>query len=218
MCFRVLDHFNTSPAKYSVIFTSGCTDALKLIAYDFRFRDEFAADSSCSTVARDAQTSVRMTAWADVARTTSAAAAAAFASDDANRPPTSEDRNGRFFYLQDNHTSVLGMRGAIADRAVPVTCLASGGAVRAALLHSDQSGGNRLLAFPAQSNFGGAKYPLAWIRAARYRADGKRSNWYVLLDAAAFVATSPLDLTAFRPDFVSISFYKMFGFPTGLGK
>jgi selenocysteine lyase/cysteine desulfurase len=38
----------------------------------------------------------------------------------------------------------------------------------------------------------------------------------VVLDAAAFVATHPLDLSSVHPDFVDISFYKLFGFPTGL--
>lgn len=40
-------------------------------------------------------------------------------------------------------------------------------------------------------------------------------SWMVLLDAAALVPTSPLDLKANGADFVCISFYKMFGFPTG---
>ena len=37
------------------------------------------------------------------------------------------------------------------------------------------------------------------------------------MDAAAFVPTNRLDLSKVKPDFVSLSFYKMFGFPTGLG-
>ena len=39
----------------------------------------------------------------------------------------------------------------------------------------------------------------------------------MLLDAAAFVATNRLDLHAIKPDFVTVSFYKMFGYPTGVG-
>ena len=39
----------------------------------------------------------------------------------------------------------------------------------------------------------------------------------VLLDAAAFVPTSGLDLSVVKPEFVAISFYKMFGYPTGIG-
>ena len=39
----------------------------------------------------------------------------------------------------------------------------------------------------------------------------------MLLDAAAFVPTNPLDLGRYQPDFVAVSFYKMFGYPTGIG-
>ena len=39
----------------------------------------------------------------------------------------------------------------------------------------------------------------------------------MLLDAAAYVPTSRLDLQAVSPDFVCVSFYKMFGYPTGVG-
>jgi selenocysteine lyase/cysteine desulfurase len=39
----------------------------------------------------------------------------------------------------------------------------------------------------------------------------------VLLDAAAFAPTNRLDLSRWKPDFVTLSFYKMFGYPTGVG-
>ena len=42
-------------------------------------------------------------------------------------------------------------------------------------------------------------------------------GWSVCLDAAAWVSSSPLDLSQYRPDFVVFSFYKLFGYPTGLG-
>ncbi|KAJ4461391.1 Molybdenum cofactor sulfurase [Paratrimastix pyriformis] len=44
-----------------------------------------------------------------------------------------------------------------------------------------------------------------------------RSKYLVLLDAAAFVPTAPLDLHKHPADFVVMSFYKMFGYPSGLG-
>jgi molybdenum cofactor sulfurtransferase len=42
-------------------------------------------------------------------------------------------------------------------------------------------------------------------------------KWKVMLDAAAFVPTQRLNLTMYPANFVSLSFYKMFGYPTGLG-
>jgi selenocysteine lyase/cysteine desulfurase len=68
-----------------------------------------------------------------------------------------------------------------------------------------------LFAFPAQSNFSGVRHPLDWVR----RAQG--AGYDVLLDAAAYVPTSRLDLRRWRPEFVTVSWYKVFGYPTGVG-
>ena len=43
------------------------------------------------------------------------------------------------------------------------------------------------------------------------RAARTQHGWDVLLDAAAFVPTNRLDLSRWHPDFVALSFYKMFG-------
>jgi selenocysteine lyase/cysteine desulfurase len=78
-------------------------------------------------------------------------------------------------------------------------------------LNQANPAGHNLFAYPAQSNFSGVKHPLEWI--ARAQAKG----WDVLLDAAAFAPTNRLDLSRWQPDFVTLSFYKMFGYPTGVG-
>ena len=70
---------------------------------------------------------------------------------------------------------------------------------------------HNLFAYPAQSNFSGVQHPLAWIDQAHAH------GWDVLLDAAAYVPTNRLDLSRWHPDFVALSFYKMFGWPTGVG-
>jgi len=118
----------------------------------------------------------------------------------------------------DNHNSVNGMRefarakGARVDYA-PLTRpdLRIDAAAMAARLAQAEPGHNHLLAFPAQSNFSGVKHPLTLIGQAQ------AAGWHVLLDAAAFAPTNRLDLRAVQPDFVTISFYKMFGYPTGVG-
>ena len=68
-----------------------------------------------------------------------------------------------------------------------------------------------LFAYPAQSNFSGVQHPLAWI------AQAQAAGYDVLLDAAAFAPASQLDLSRWHPDYVSLSFYKIFGYPTGIG-
>lgn len=70
---------------------------------------------------------------------------------------------------------------------------------------------NNLFAYPAQSNFSSVQHPLEWIHKAH------AAGWDVLLDVAAFAPTNPLDLSIWPADFVPISFYKMFGYPTGIG-
>ncbi len=74
-----------------------------------------------------------------------------------------------------------------------------------------KTGGNNLFSFPAQSNFSGVQHSLDWIEKAHER------GWDVLLDGAAFVPTNRLDLGQVKPDFVCLSFYKIFGYPTGVG-
>lgn len=44
-----------------------------------------------------------------------------------------------------------------------------------------------------------------------------RQRCFVLLDAAKFASTNRLDLRKHPADFVCLSFYKLFGYPTGLG-
>jgi selenocysteine lyase/cysteine desulfurase len=124
----------------------------------------------------------------------------------------------RLLLTTDNHNSVNGLRefalakGAQVDYA-PLTrpeLRIDQPAMDALLAEADPSQPN-LLAFPAQSNFSGVKHPLALIEKAQAQ------GWQVLLDAAAFVPTNRLDLRSCSPDFVVVSFYKMFGYPTGVG-
>ncbi len=124
----------------------------------------------------------------------------------------------RFLLTFDNHNSVNGIREfARARGAAPtyVPSVAPDLRVDEDLFPrylSETSGHHHnLFAFPAQSNFSGVQHPLDWI------AEAHLHGWDVLLDAAAFVPTNRLDLSHWHPDFVALSFYKMFGWPTGLG-
>jgi len=68
-----------------------------------------------------------------------------------------------------------------------------------------------LFTYPAQSNFSGVQHPLRWIETAH------EHGYDVLLDAAAFVPSNKLDLSVVKPDFVPVSWYKVAGYPTGVG-
>jgi selenocysteine lyase/cysteine desulfurase len=118
----------------------------------------------------------------------------------------------------DNHNSVNGIREfdrARGARTVYLPMLPPELRVDEGVLdrclEGAARGGHNLFAYPAQSNFSGVQHPLEWIEKAKAR------GWDVLLDAAAFVPTNRLDLGRWHPDFVTLSFYKMFGYPTGVG-
>jgi molybdenum cofactor sulfurtransferase len=118
----------------------------------------------------------------------------------------------------DNHNSVNGIREfahakgaevsyipvALPDMRVDTESLETS-------LRIGNPGKNNLFAYPAQSNFSSVVHPLEWIEQAHAK------GWDVLLDAAAFAPTNPLDLSKYKPDFVALSFYKIFGYPTGTG-
>ncbi|XP_073942978.1 molybdenum cofactor sulfurase isoform X1 [Choristoneura fumiferana] len=186
----VLNHFNTDPSNYTLIFTSGTTQSLKLVVESFQF--------------------------------------------DCN-----ENNCGSFVYLQDNHTSVLGLREIAKDKNADVVHISHEEFLESIenadrthtlsipqIQNEQKNKGNTLLVYPAQSNFNGFKYPINCINAIK---DGCLNSyikkhlcqldcdWYVLLDAAAYVPTSRLDLSKTQPDYVCLSFYKIFGYPTGLG-
>ncbi len=125
---------------------------------------------------------------------------------------------GTYLLTYDNHNSVNGIREYARARGADVVYapvrppelrIDDDGLQRA--LEAARSDAPRLFAYPAQSNFSGVLHSLAWVERARAR------GWSVLLDAAAFAPTHALDLGTVHPDFVSLSFYKMFGFPTGVG-
>jgi selenocysteine lyase/cysteine desulfurase len=186
----VLRHFNTTQDDYVVIFTPNATGACRLVGESYPFR-----------------------------------------------------RGGRLVLTADNHNSVNGIREFARARGarveyVPLTAaelrveesdvlavlsrtrlsrtvLSRTGLSRTGLSRTGISpaGGGRpgLFAYPAQSNFSGVQHPLDWVRRAQ------ENGYDVLLDAAAYAPANRLDLSSVRPEFVAVSWYKVFGYPTGVG-
>ena len=123
-------------------------------------------------------------------------------------------RRTRLVLTFDNHNSVNGLREFARRkhaRTVYVPTHAPELRVPWPALEGALARGRGLFAYPAQSNFSGVRHPLDWI--ARAQALG----YDVLLDAAAYLPTALLDLSVVRPEFVLVSWYKLFGYPTGVG-
>jgi selenocysteine lyase/cysteine desulfurase len=113
----------------------------------------------------------------------------------------------------DNHNSINGIREFAWRAGADVRYLPLADDLRLyrAEDHLARAAGPGLFAFPAQSNFSGVQHPLALVRLAR------DLGLHVLLDAAAYVPAHRFSLRACPADFVALSFYKMFGYPTGVG-
>eukprot|EP00928_Gymnodinium_smaydae_P039574 TRINITY_DN27000_c0_g1_i1.p1 TRINITY_DN27000_c0_g1~~TRINITY_DN27000_c0_g1_i1.p1 ORF type:complete len:1002 (+),score=218.11 TRINITY_DN27000_c0_g1_i1:169-3006(+) len=177
---RVLALFGVDSSTHSVIFTSGATDALRMVGERFPWRV-----------------------------------------------------GGMFAYSDESHTSVLGLReyalsaGAecstyplehlhrLVDEGQSALSTLEGSAPPGSTaLEADAPAPPRLLAVAGESNFSGVRARLSCL--AKLRSEPKR--WYVLLDAAKLASTpGALDLSRYPADFTAVSFYKIFGYPTGLG-
>ena len=127
-------------------------------------------------------------------------------------------RGKRLVLTADNHNSVNGIREFARARGarvayIPLTAaeLRVNEADVLAALARGRGGHPGLFAYPAQSNFSGVQHPLGWVRRAQ------EQGYDVLLDAAAYAPCNRLDLSAVRPEFATVSWYKVFGYPTGVG-
>ena len=229
----VLNHFGTDSTHYDVIFTSGCTAAMRLVSEIFPWTSSQSTVTISST--SDSLTDQRGYQSSEAHVTSSTIMS----------PPTKDTTTGCsqissiFCYLEDNHTSVIGIREVAANNGAQLVCINEesirNNVNRQEPLNEQKQIENyteantispityHLFAYPAQSNFNGRKYPLAWTKNVPNYVinmtgfNDSCSKWLVLLDAAAFAATNPLDLTEYPAHFVTLSFYKLFGFPTGLG-
>jgi selenocysteine lyase/cysteine desulfurase len=189
----VLAYFNASPQEYAAIFTPNATGACRLVgeAYPFGPRTRL-------ILTQDNHNSVN--GIREFARSRGAATQyVPFCSpelrvdDEAIRHALARPGPGRLSAAWPGRLSAAwpGRLSAAWPVAVPRR--------------------RGLLAFPAQSNFSGVQHPLRWIATAH------EHGYDVLLDAAAYVPSNRLDLSMAKPDFVAVSWYKVFGYPTGVG-
>ncbi|XP_027207990.2 molybdenum cofactor sulfurase isoform X1 [Penaeus vannamei] len=254
---RILDHFNTTADEYDVIFTSGATQALKIVAEHFNWHgsEETCTENGDINISKNNPEPTIQLENGHVSNSS--------VQEEVFDSHRKEKTHGAFVYAMENHTSVLGMRGPAAANGADVYCLQTEQLhhvldkcktfpSKTNLNHTDARekddsvrapNGNRkkkrhcLFAYSAQCNFSGVKSPLVWIDKVQKgaldpvlkRQPLNKNNtylpentaddciWYVVLDAAGFTATCPLDLSQWKPDFVPVSFYKIFGYPTGLG-
>jgi molybdenum cofactor sulfurtransferase len=125
----------------------------------------------------------------------------------------SKKPNFNVYYHRDAHTSLVGMREYSSHQK----CFTSDEEVDSWIdsLSTSSATANEniptLFSYPGQSNLTGRRLPIEWCK--RIRSLPNSNNIYTLLDAAALATTKRLEISAWQPDFVAVSFYKIFGFP-----
>lgn len=205
---KILRHFNTNSDEYSVVFTAGTTASLKIVAECFdwksgsseRLSSSFCFFQNCHT----SVIGIREVASSCGARVV------CIKDEDLLQPEgtqtNSQCRNSSVNLAQNFNTPTSQCSVDETEDTMESRC-------------------PNLFVFPAMCNFSGRKYPLKLITslqngmldATAQHLIGCHNKWYVMLDAASFVSTSHLDLQRYKADFIPVSFYKIFGFPTGLG-
>ncbi|KAJ0121278.1 MOSC N-terminal beta barrel domain-containing protein [Diaporthe amygdali] len=121
-----------------------------------------------------------------------------------------------YAYHQSSHTSLVGVR----EEARASACLGDAAveewlAGQSPFQPEAESAATTVLAYAAQSNMDGRRYPMDWSRRLRSLDWPFGSSCLTILDAAALAPTAPLDLgnSDMAPDFTVLSFSKIFGFP-----
>jgi len=109
-----------------------------------------------------------------------------------------------FSYTLSNHNSILGLRGLLECK----TNVLDDDTFNILNTWGDIKEGINLVAFPAECNFSGKLFNQDKIE------ELKDENTFVLLDTSKYLTTYKLYS---RPDFIPVSFYKIFGELTGLG-
>ncbi|XP_006656363.1 molybdenum cofactor sulfurase [Oryza brachyantha] len=194
---QVLKYFNASPRDYKCIFTSGATAALKLVGECFPWSRE-----SCYMYTMENHNSVL-----GIREYALSKGATAMAIDVEEVVDLAKNHGSDSSYKISRHSNQRRGKDVLSD-----SCHNGS--------FSDISGNTwNIFAFPSECNFSGQKFSLSLVKLIK---EGKiplqqQDKWMVLIDAAKGCATEPPNLTLYPADFVVCSFYKIFGYPTGLG-
>ena len=232
----VLDHFNGHPGKthgigtggkdtksgdlgpdhhpgYEVIFTSGTTESLRIVAESFRWTPGKESDDDASRTDCGRRRSVLLyphNSHTSVVgmRGPAMAKGGTFRCVPLEKLTSATSNDFSEWAKECNAPREDGCQTCSADKSS----------------EENNDTVNHLMVLPIECNFGGDRPDniANLIRKARQpfikQSDQRlKSRWSVLLDIAKAASTGPVGLRNLDPDFACLSFYKMFGEPTGLG-
>ncbi|XP_042007194.1 molybdenum cofactor sulfurase-like isoform X2 [Salvia splendens] len=192
---QVLSFFNASPKEYKCIFTSGATSSLKLVGETFPWSRE--SNYMYTMENHNSVLGIR-----EYALRQGAAAIAVDIEDITESDAMSGKKSG--------------------IKIVPHTVQRRGEADCGKIDETSET--YNLFAFPSECNFSGLRFNLDLVNSIKEGScqipgtfPTHSGHWMVLIDAAKGSSTCPPDLSKYKADFVVVSFYKLFGYPTGIG-
>ncbi|TVU08500.1 hypothetical protein EJB05_41905 [Eragrostis curvula] len=228
---QVLKYFNASPRDYRCVFTSGATSALKLVGECFPWSRD-----SCYVYTMENHNSVLGIRDDTIAFLVSSVISRDFK---AFKFKYLKMSSSNLKYALGKGANVLAVdveevgdlpKNHGSDTVFKISRHSIQRRGDDALFHNHQNGcltassGNHmnLFAFPSECNFSGHKFNLSLVKHIKEGKfigfpSQKQGQWMVLIDAAKGCTTEPPNLAVYPADFVVCSFYKIFGYPTGLG-
>ncbi|KAG9288975.1 hypothetical protein G9A89_015524 [Geosiphon pyriformis] len=195
---RILKHFDANPDHYTVIFTANATSAIKLVGETFPWEK----GATSFRYLREAHTS--LLGLRSYAAESEVREIKPMTEDEIELDLQARDKHSLHHQNPHFHNDIPQIEFEGQTDGVPI--------INSGVTYN-------LFAYPAQCNFSGMRFPLDWTQKMKRILNTQNQKVLVLLDAAAYTTTSPLSLaeTENSPDFVVVSFYKLFGYPTGLG-
>lgn len=197
---QVLKYFNASPRDYRCVFTSGATAALKLVGECFPW-----TRNSCYMYTMENHNSVLGIREYALDKGANVLAVDVEELGDLSKNSGSDN----LFKISTRHSNQRRGRDVFHNYQNGSLTTTSGNHVN-------------LFAFPSECNFSGDKFNLSLVKLIKEGTfmdfpSQQQGQWMVLIDAAKGCTTEPPNLTMYPADFVVCSFYKIFGYPTGIG-
>jgi molybdenum cofactor sulfurtransferase len=251
-------HSHGSHPGYEVIFTSGTTEALRIIATAFPWKGTGCGRGNNDNDKCEVNDRSTSTHSCNTRRSTS-------------RSTHSSTHSSTLVYPHNAHTSVIGMRAMALQAGARFQCVplnavaeatpdtfrqwAAASAAAIPIQHHehgdddddvnddadvdvdvDETIGNgstttikHLLVMPLECNFGGDTLDCQHVCRMAREADAnantqeqkhhlQQDEWFTVVDMARAAShNSSIHLKQMDPDFACLSFYKLFGYPTGVG-
>jgi len=119
------------------------------------------------------------------------------------------DSESKFIYTKSNHNSLLGIRNYAPNVMVIDNSFNMINYWENKIITLNNKKNKTLIGLSLECNFSG--------KINYYEDIINDNNYIILLDASKYCSTNLLDLQKIKPDFITLSIYKLLGYPTGLG-